>query len=60
MSTEFKEFIAVIPLKELLRQLWLNMTLMIINSCVNLSLYFKNITASINACVLQLAEKQND
>lgn len=33
MSTEFKELIAVVPLKELLRQLWLNVTHVIINNC---------------------------
>lgn len=52
MSTEFKELIVVVPLKELLRQLWLNVTLVIINKYVNLSTKIKK-----NNCVSVFNEK---
>lgn len=60
MSTEFKELIAVAPLKELLRQLWLNVTHVIINNYQFVNYNKNNRQYSIKKGALQLAEKQND
>lgn len=48
MSTEFKELIAVVLLKKLLRQPWLNVILVIINNCVNLPAIIKKNVLMLN------------